>query len=67
MGKFSDDLKIYDLPNSGGQLHLHRDASYGRIYDYSRRHYKVLNAYESAMADCRAGQINLPKVYDSTR
>lgn len=66
----SAPIRIYDLPHSQGQLHIHGDASgnylYGaRLYDYSRSVYKQLNGYEAAMADLHAQQLGykpiLPK------
>lgn len=56
------NLTIYDLPGSQGQVHIHGDAAYGRIYDYSRQVYRPLNAYESAMADLYAQNLGLKKI-----
>jgi hypothetical protein len=63
----SDSLRIYDLPASQGQVHLHGDATGtnlygGRLYDYSRQAYRPLNGYEAAMADYSAQQVGLPKI-----
>lgn len=60
-------VRIYDLPHSQGQVHLHGDPSGnylygGRIYDYSREVYRPLNAYEAAMADYYAQQVGLNQV-----
>jgi hypothetical protein len=63
----SKPVIIRDLPLSQGQLHLHGDRTGtslygGRLYDYSRNEYRTLNAYEAAMADYYAGQVDLKKI-----
>lgn len=57
-----EKLAIFDLPFSQGQVHIHGDASSGRVYDYSQKYYIPLNAYESAMVDLRAKQLGLSKI-----
>lgn len=59
----NEKLMIYDLPNSGGQLHIHTDSSgnyinEARLYDYSRKNFKRLNSYEAAMAELYAQNLN---------
>ena len=63
----SQPIRIYDLPHSQGQLHLHGDSSGttlygGRIYDYGRSVYRTLNSYEAAMADLHADRLGLKKI-----
>lgn len=56
---------IYDLPESGVQLHLHGPdpdtITHGRLYDYERRPLKDLNGYEASMASLRADTLGLIK------
>ncbi|MEW6063390.1 MAG: hypothetical protein AB1571_03440 [Nanoarchaeota archaeon] len=66
MGK-EGKLIIYDLPGSGGQIHIHTDASgnyisNARIYDYSRENFKDLSSYEASMADYFAQTTGLKKI-----
>jgi hypothetical protein len=59
--------RIYDLPLSQGQIHIHGSADGtilygGRLYPYDRKDRKVyipLDAYEVAMADYYAQQLGL--------
>ncbi|MCA9045762.1 MAG: hypothetical protein KDA69_15650 [Planctomycetaceae bacterium] len=63
----ANNLRIYDVPSMGAQVHIHGDAAGGRIYDYSRQSYTPLNAYESAMAELHAQQLGIQPITKTTK
>lgn len=68
--RLSDLNRIWDLPGSGGQVHLHGSPDGtvlrgGRLYPYDRSDpdaFRRLNAHEAAMADYDAEQLGLKRV-----
>ena len=63
----SKPIRIYDLPYSQGQLHLHGDPSGNTIYggkliDYSRKAELNLNGYEASMAELNATSLGLKRI-----
>lgn len=62
----ADDLKIYDIPSMQAQVHIHGDASSGKILPYDRSVSQPLDAYESAMAEASAKSLGIQPLIRST-